>query len=82
MRGATSWLDWYVFLPEVKAGNPDVSSQLQRAFSGGCLAARTLLDEGKDLPLELSQIPAIESRKQQRGSGDRTDCDLTIRLGP
>jgi hypothetical protein len=56
MRGATSWLGWHVFLPEVKAGDSDLASQLQRAFSGGCLAARTLLDAGNDLPLELSQI--------------------------
>jgi len=55
MRHAASWMACQVFIPETKAGNPDLAARMKIAFHRGPVGARAVLDAHDDLPMKEAQ---------------------------
>lgn len=55
MRHAATWMVCHVFIPETKAGDPDLAARMKIAFHRGRAGARAVLDARDDLPMEEAQ---------------------------
>jgi hypothetical protein len=55
MRHAASWMACHVFIPETKAGDPDLAARMRIAFHRGPAGARAVLDAHDDLPMKEAQ---------------------------
>lgn len=55
MRHAATWMVCHVFMPETKAGDPDLGARMKIAFHRGRAGARSVLDAHDDLPMEEAQ---------------------------